>query len=33
MADLIIFLPVKLVLFSVNRIGCLMMWNVGMSNL
>lgn len=33
MADLIIFLPVKLVLFSVNRIRCLMMWNVGMSNL
>lgn len=32
MADLIIFLPVKLVLLSLNRIRCLMMWNVGMSN-
>lgn len=32
MADLIVFL-LKLVLFSVNRIRCSMMWNPGMSNL
>lgn len=30
MADAIIFFSVTLVLFPVNRIRCLMMWNLGM---